>query len=220
MMSSTGFRHLIVVFSPRLSPSRLRWAFYEFKRIAAIPEAERGWIERQYLKKMDKRLHEQMGRRGAYIPVRITVGRDVLFHHEFHGIHIADNAVIGDGCEILQNVTIGSNFRGDGAAPVIGNNVFIGAGANIIGRCKIGDGAKIARAGVTLVQCDRRAGRDHHQQGGLQPHSKGLHLALNVNAAPLAPACSRLWLQCLKELDRSAACRGRQLALPHHAPRA
>lgn len=54
--------------------------------------------------------------------------------------------VIGDGCTILQHVTIGSNTLSDSegkGAPSIGNNVFIGAGACVIGNVRIGNDVRI-----------------------------------------------------------------------------
>lgn len=53
---------------------------------------------------------------------------------------------------IYQHVTIGSKRSSNGkyVAPVIGDQVVIGANATLIGRCVIGRGAKIG-AGVTLV---------------------------------------------------------------------
>ena len=64
---------------------------------------------------------------------------------------VNDGAVIGNNCNIQQDVTLGKANRGKKVgAPVIGNNVFIGAGAKIIGRIHVGDGAAVgANAVVT-----------------------------------------------------------------------
>lgn len=66
--------------------------------------------------------------------------------HAFYGIFISSSAKIGNGCTIFQNVTIGSNTIPDSknaGAPTIGNNVYIGAGAKIIGNIKIGNNVRI-----------------------------------------------------------------------------
>jgi len=78
------------------------------------------------------------------------VGSGLYIGH-FGGIHINGFAVIGNNCNIQQDVTLGKVNRGARAgAPVIGNNVFIGAGAKILGRIHVGDGAAIgANAVVT-----------------------------------------------------------------------
>ena len=51
-------------------------------------------------------------------------------------------AKIGKNCTIFHQVTIGSNTL-EGSkhygAPTIGDNCFIGAGAKIIGKVKVGD---------------------------------------------------------------------------------
>jgi len=54
---------------------------------------------------------------------------------------------MGERCLVCQQVTIG--FRGN-YAPVIGNDVYIGAGAIILGNIHIGDHAKIG-AGAVVV---------------------------------------------------------------------
>ncbi len=68
--------------------------------------------------------------------------------HGLNGIVISHNAVIGKGCRIFQQVTVG---EGRGGAPVIGNNVLLGAGCRIIGGIRIGNNVKIA-AGCTVMQ--------------------------------------------------------------------
>lgn len=66
--------------------------------------------------------------------------------HGLAGIFISYGARIGKGCTIFHQVTIGSNTLGDSrgqGAPVIGDNVYIGAGAKIIGGVTVGDNARI-----------------------------------------------------------------------------
>lgn len=67
-----------------------------------------------------------------------------------HGIGTVLNAGchIGKNCTILHNVTIGA---GHGGAPVLGDNVYVGAGALIIGGITIGDNVKIG-AGAIVVE--------------------------------------------------------------------
>lgn len=68
--------------------------------------------------------------------------------HGLNGIIVSHNAVIGENCTIFHQVTIG---EGRGGAPVIGNNVLIGAGAKVIGGIRIGDNVRIG-AGCTVMQ--------------------------------------------------------------------
>lgn len=53
--------------------------------------------------------------------------------------------VMGENCEVFQNVTIGSNRKEkDGRfMPIIGDNVSIGAGAVVVGAITIGNNVKI-----------------------------------------------------------------------------
>jgi len=56
---------------------------------------------------------------------------------------------IGENCIIHQNTTIGDN--GKGGIPTIGNNVYIGTGAIMLGPITIGDNVTIA-AGAIVVE--------------------------------------------------------------------
>lgn len=81
------------------------------------------------------------------IDPQATLGRNLMLPHP-NGVVIHGDAVIGDDCMIMQQVTIG--MIGEGQVPRIGNKVYIGAGAKIIGRLNVGDGARIgANAVVT-----------------------------------------------------------------------
>jgi serine O-acetyltransferase len=77
------------------------------------------------------------------------IGRRVRFGH--HGpIIVGGAAVVGDGCLIRQNVTIGLSHD-DSGSPSLGRNVQIGPGAVIVGDITIGDGARIGPNAVVLV---------------------------------------------------------------------
>ena len=63
------------------------------------------------------------------LPYTCEIGGNVEFQHNGLGCVIHGKPVIGEGTKIYQNVTIGGrNGRGH---PVIGKNVFVGAGACI-----------------------------------------------------------------------------------------
>lgn len=81
---------------------------------------------------------------GCSVPFSASIGRRVRWLHGFNGIFISRQAVVGDDCVILHQVTIGSNFGSrKERSPVVGNRVLIGAGAKIIGDVKVGDDARI-----------------------------------------------------------------------------
>jgi len=81
------------------------------------------------------------------IEPRATLGRRLMLPHP-NGVVIHEDAIVGDDCMIMQQVTIG--MIGEGEVPTLGNNIYVGAGAKIIGKVTVGDGARIgANAVVT-----------------------------------------------------------------------
>ncbi len=60
------------------------------------------------------------------------------------GIVIGETAEIGENCVMFHNVTLGGTGKHDGKRhPTIGNNVFIGTGAILLGPLRIGDNVRI-----------------------------------------------------------------------------
>lgn len=90
--------------------------------------------------------HRTLDKVNSAIPLKATFDSRPIFPHGISGIYISMGAHVGKNCVILQQVTIGSNTikesKGYGT-PDIGNNVYIGAGAKIIGGVKIGDNVRI-----------------------------------------------------------------------------
>lgn len=81
------------------------------------------------------------------------IGRGAEFGPGFvliHSLGVVINGTVrgGSGVKIEHQVTIGAEKR---HSPVIGNDVFVGAGAKIIGPVRIGDGAKIGANAVVLT---------------------------------------------------------------------
>lgn len=78
------------------------------------------------------------------IPYKVTIGKGLYIGHPY-GITINPRAVIGDNCNIHKGVTIGQENRGKRkGVPVIGNLVWIGVNATVVGGCKIGNDVLIA----------------------------------------------------------------------------
>lgn len=76
-----------------------------------------------------------------------TLGYGLRLPHPT-GVVIHRDAVIGPHCMLMQQVTIGQ-MAGPGA-PVIGANVYVGAGAKILGAVIIGDGVRVGANAVVL----------------------------------------------------------------------
>ena len=99
-------------------------------------------------------LHRLFRENGANIALEADIKGTPTFPHGISGVFISRGASIGKDCVIFQQVTIGSNTiegsKGFGA-PVIGDNVYIGVGARIIGGVKIGNNCRIG-AGCVVTQ--------------------------------------------------------------------
>lgn len=90
-------------------------------------------------------------RYGSWIGYNSILEETPNFPHGFYGIFISGGAKIGKNVVIFQQVTIGSNTLRDNenfGSPQIGNNVYIGAGAKIIGNITIGDNCRIGANAV------------------------------------------------------------------------
>lgn len=83
------------------------------------------------------------------------VGSSVYLDHAT-GIVIGANVVIGDDVTILQHVSIGRSDDLPARSPRIGQGVFVGGGATILGDISIGDFVKIGAD--TVVTSDIPAG--------------------------------------------------------------
>lgn len=67
-----------------------------------------------------------------------------LYIGHFGGIVVNQHAVIGKNCNISHQVTIGKANRGTRKGyPVVGDNVYIGPGAKVIGSVHIGNNVAI-----------------------------------------------------------------------------
>lgn len=86
---------------------------------------------------------------GIEIPCEVPIGRNFRIDH-FGGIIISGYASFGENCIIRNGVTVGLKNIEEKAAPKIGNNVNIGAGAKILGNITIGDNVDIGANAVVI----------------------------------------------------------------------
>lgn len=81
---------------------------------------------------------------GIQIGYKTKIGSGFVIVH-FGTIAINNEAVIGNNCTIYPGVVVGMSFRGGRRGnPKIGNNVWIGANAVVVGNVTIGDDVLIA----------------------------------------------------------------------------
>ncbi len=91
------------------------------------------------------------------LPVVTDAGPGLYMFH-CYGIVINGDTIIGSNCNISHGVSIGKASRGKriGTA-TIGNNVYLGPGAKIVGRVHIGDHAVIGANAVVVEDVPEKA---------------------------------------------------------------
>lgn len=83
---------------------------------------------------------------GSFIGILAVFEEPPVFPHGPLGIFVSNASHIGKGCVIYQQVTIGSNTLKDSkkqGAPYLEDDVYVGAGAKIIGNCRVGARCRI-----------------------------------------------------------------------------
>ena len=135
---------------PRKKPRLFRdeiWRFEILLRKYEYYSNVSTFINRIILPFYKFRYHKLAIKLGFSIPINVF-GKGLSIAH-YGAIVVNSNCKIGDYCRIQENVTIGST-NGENSAPQIGNNVFIGSGARIIGNIKIGDDISIGANAVVV----------------------------------------------------------------------
>lgn len=107
-------------------------------------------LKRSYLRKKNRLksfiYYSCLSGYGSWIGIESKIENVPVFPHGMYGIFVSDGAEIGKNAVIFQQVTIGSNTLADSrkqGSPVIGDNVYIGSGAKIIGNIRIGNNVRI-----------------------------------------------------------------------------
>lgn len=86
---------------------------------------------------------------GSSIDPKMIYGKGVLFGYNGLGVVIHPNVKIGNNVVIAQNCTIGGKV-GCKNVPVLGNNIYVGAGSVILGDIEISDGVTIGANSVVV----------------------------------------------------------------------
>ena len=79
---------------------------------------------------------------GCHVPDGVEMGEDTHFVHA-KDVLMHPHVKLGNRVGMMHAVTLATTTDRPGL-PVVGDDVFIGAGAVIVGPVKIGDGARIA----------------------------------------------------------------------------
>jgi serine O-acetyltransferase len=86
---------------------------------------------------------------GIQIPAATNIGKGLYIGH-FGMIVVHPEATIGENCDLSHGVTIGVRGGPRPGVPRIGNNVYLGTGAKVLGPVTIGDGAQVGANAVVL----------------------------------------------------------------------
>ena len=106
-----------------------------------------------FLRRLNDRLYWLLYRftetlTGISIPKSVEVGPGLRIYH-FGNIFVHKDVKIGSRCTLRQGVTIGNRHE-NGPVPVLGDDVELGAYAQVLGDVRIGNGAKIGALSVVL----------------------------------------------------------------------
>ena len=94
---------------------------------------------------------------GIEIHPGAKIGKGLFIDHGT-GVVIGETAIIGDNVTMFHGVTLGGTGKEKGKRhPTIGNNVFIGSGAKLLGNINIGDNVKIGANAVVLKDIPQNA---------------------------------------------------------------
>lgn len=129
------------------------WASFQY-RIAHYVVTKITWQPFAFLLKLPLILWQKLVEilTGISIPATVKIGHSLYIGH-FGGVIINCDAILGNNCNLSQNVTIGVSGIGEKrGVPVIGNNVFIAANSVVAGKIYIEDDVLIGAC--SLVNTD------------------------------------------------------------------
>lgn len=131
---------------PRIIGDKV-WKFERFlRKTEYINNCKKGKIWTFIGKVYRYRLQEKGRKLGGYcIPINVFEEGLALVH--YGSIVVNGTSKVGKNCRILEGVTIGAT-NGKSESAIIGNNVFIGTGAKIIGNAKIANDVAIGANSV------------------------------------------------------------------------
>jgi len=87
---------------------------------------------------------------GVDIHPGAQLGRRLFIDHAT-GVVIGETAIVGDDVTMYQGVTLGGTGKGHGKRhPTIGDNVFIGNNANVLGDVTVGENSRVGAGSVVL----------------------------------------------------------------------
>ena len=153
MPINVNYRHPLIAWVKGLVQHYNHEKYWRYRKFVTSPESKgvypriKKWLYLFYIKRCDAYNNSSFG---------TDMSAGALFKtppklpHGPNGIIISPYATIGKNCKIYQQVTIGDNGADYLSAPIIGDNVIIGAGAKITGKITIGNNVKIGTNAVVV----------------------------------------------------------------------
>ena len=94
---------------------------------------------------------------GIEIHPGAKIGERLFIDHGM-GVVIGETSEIGDNCHLYQGVTLGgTSTKREKRHPTLGNNVVVGAGAQVIGAIHVGENARIGAGSVVVTNVPANA---------------------------------------------------------------
>lgn len=87
----------------------------------------------------------------SIIPLSANIGKGTFCSHRGISVVLHRRCSVGNDCIIGTCVTLGGRHEDAPGGPTIGNRVYIGTGAKILGPISVGDDVKIGANAVVLA---------------------------------------------------------------------
>lgn len=87
---------------------------------------------------------------GAEIPTSVPIGPGLYLPHSARGCIVHHSVRIGAGCTLYHRVTIGLAADDAEQGPILGDDVYLGAGATVIGAITLAPGTRVGANAVLL----------------------------------------------------------------------
>lgn len=100
---------------------------------------------------LTRRKKNRMGAKLGFFVSENCIGKGLLIYH-YGNVVINGNAIIGENVRLHGQNCIGNDGIND-ECPVIGNNVDLGVGVSVIGKCQIADNVKIGANATVVKDC-------------------------------------------------------------------
>ena len=133
--------------SPKLVHDEI-WRFeILLRKTEYYVNCKKTFIGKLYSKVLQFLYYKKRLKYNTYIPLNVFGPGFSIAH--FCSIIVNGNAKIGKNCRVQDSVTIGAT-NGASDAPVLGDNIFIGSGARIIGKVNIASDIAIGSNAVVV----------------------------------------------------------------------